>query len=262
MFGAAVLLIVLLAAILAPVIAPYPPNLTDGRAMLQSPSLAHPLGTDNLGRDQLSRLLWGGRWSLGAAMAVGAAIAMLGTVIGLVSGLAGGWVDGAIMRLVDVLLSLPGILLALAIVGALGPGLPQIMLAAIAIWWVDLARIVRSTTLRLRTEQFVTAAQVSGASTGRILTSHILPNVAPVAIVLASLSVAGLLLSLAGLSFLGFGAQPPTPEWGVMLENGRPYFQRAPHLMVFPGLAITISALAFALVGDGLRDLLDPRLGR
>jgi peptide/nickel transport system permease protein len=164
------------------------------------------------------------------------------------------------MRLVDVLLSLPGLVVALAVVGMIGPGLIQVMLAMTAIWWVDYARMIRGATLRTREEDYVLAARSLGASQSSILTRHLLPNVLPTALVLTSLSIGSLLLALAGLSFLGFGAQPPTPEWGAMLESGRPFFQRAPQLMIYPGLAITVTAFALNLVGDGLRDILDPRL--
>lgn len=262
--GAAVGLILLavigIMAIAAPWITPADPAAVDPRDALASRSGEHLLGTDNLGRDTLSRLIWGGRWSLGTAVSAGLAISVIGTMIGLLAGYAGGWIDEALMRLVDVLLALPGIVVALAVVGMTGPGLKQIMIAIISIWWVDYARLIRAATLRVREDEFIAAARCAGAPAHVILRRHVLPNVLPSAIVLASLNMGSLLLALAGLSFLGFGAQPPTPEWGTMLQNGRPFFQRAPELMIYPGLAIAITSVAFNLVGDGLRDALDPRL--
>lgn len=258
--GLLILLSMISVALLAPVLAPYPPDKVNARAILQPASRDHLLGTDNLGRDLLSRLIWGARWSLGTSIIAGVAISMIGTTIGLIAGFSRGWLDDLLMRIVDVLLALPGIVVALAVVGLTGPGLVQVMLAIIAIWWVDYARLMRATTLRVREEEFVTAARCLGASQRVIMRRHVLPNVLPSSIVLASLNIGSLLLALAGLSFLGFGAQPPTPEWGTMLENGRPFFQRAPALMIYPGIAITLAAVAFNLIGDGVRDALDPHL--
>jgi peptide/nickel transport system permease protein len=242
------------------VIAPYAPDKVNAREALAPSSSDHWLGTDNLGRDMLSRLIWGARWSLGTSIIAGLAISIIGTTIGLIAGFARGWVDEILMRIVDVLLALPGIVVALAVVGMRGPGLTNVMIAIIGIWWVDYARLIRSAVLRVREEEYILAARSFGTPTLSMLRKHLLPNVLPTSIVLTSMNIGSLLLALAGLSFLGFGAQPPTPEWGTMLENGRPFFQRAPQLMIYPGLAITITAVAFNLVGDGLRDALDPRL--
>lgn len=260
MVGLAVLALLGAVAILAPWIAPASPSLANARNALAPPSADHLLGTDNLGRDILSRLIWGARWSLGMSLVAGLAIATIGTTVGLVAGYVGGWVDDALMRVVDVLLALPGIVVALAVVGMTGPGLTQILVAIVLVWWADYARLVRAITLRLRQEEFVSSAKCAGVSPVRILFSHILPNILPSSLVVTSMNLGSLLLALAGLSFLGFGAQPPTPEWGTMLENGRPFFQRAPQLMLYPGLLITVAAISFNLVGDGLRDALDPRL--
>jgi peptide/nickel transport system permease protein len=258
--GCVLLLLLLGAAIAAPLISPHAPGKVNAREALASSSGDHWLGTDNLGRDMLSRLIWGARWSLGTSIVAGLAISFIGTAIGLIAGFARGWIDEILMRIVDVLLALPGIVVALAVVGMRGPGLSNVMIAIIGIWWVDYARLIRSTVLRVREEEYILAARSFGTPPLSMLRKHVLPNVLPTSIVLTSMNIGSLLLALAGLSFLGFGAQPPTPEWGTMLENGRPFFQRAPQLMIYPGLAITITAVAFNLVGDGLRDALDPRL--
>jgi len=166
------------------------------------------------------------------------------------------------MRLVDVLLAFPSLVLALAIVGTLGPSLRNVMIGMIAVWWVDYARVIRGLTVGLRAREFVTSAHCAGASAPHIIFRHLLPNVIPSVIVLGTLELGSLMLAISGLSFLGLGAQPPTPEWGTMLNDGRPFFQRAPQLMVYPGLAITLAVICSNLVGDGLRDVLDPRLKR
>ncbi len=166
------------------------------------------------------------------------------------------------MRLVDVLLAFPSLVLALAIVGMLGPSLKNVMIGMVTVWWVDYARVIRGLTVGMREREFVTSARCAGASTRHIMVRHLLPNVIPSVIVLATLELGGLMLAISGLSFLGLGAQPPTPEWGTMLNDGRPFFQRAPQLMLYPGIAITLVVVGFNLVGDGLRDVLDPRLRR
>lgn len=260
--GAVIVGIVALAAIFAPWVAPLDPTEVDGRAILAAPSAAHWLGTDNLGRDIFSRLVYGARWSLGAAASAAAVIVLVGITIGVIAGYAGGIVDDLLMRLVDVLLAFPSLVLALAIVGTLGPSLKNVMIGMVAIWWVDYARVMRGLTLGMRHREFVTAAQCAGASPPWVVLRHVLPNVVPSVLVLATLELGGLILAISGLSFLGLGAQPPTPEWGTMLNDGRPFFQRAPQLMLYPGLAITIVVVGCNLLGDGLRDVLDPRLKR
>ena len=164
------------------------------------------------------------------------------------------------MRIVDVLLAFPSLVLALAIVGTIGPSLQNVMIGMIAVWWVDYARVIRGMTISMREREFVASAHCVGASASHIIVRHILPNVIPSVIVLATLEFGALMLAISGLSFLGLGAQPPTPEWGTMLNNGRPFFQRAPQLMLYPGIAITLTVIACNLVGDGLRDVLDPRM--
>jgi peptide/nickel transport system permease protein len=258
--GLVIVAVVLLAAIGAPLLAPHDPASQDVLNRLQSPSFAHPLGTDHLGRDELSRILYGARTSVLAALGIGAAILLVGVLVGLVSALAGGFVDGLIMRIVDVVLAFPSLLLALAVVGTLGPGLLHLALAMIAVWWVDYARLVRGLVLGVKEHSFVEAARAQGAGPVRIALRHVLPNVASPVIVLATLQTARLLLGLASLSFLGLGVGPPTAEWGAMLSEGKDFLANAPQLMLWPGLAITITALGLNLLGDGLRDVLDPNL--
>jgi ABC-type dipeptide/oligopeptide/nickel transport system permease subunit len=262
MAGFLILAVLAFLAVAAPWVAPYDPITIDPRAMLAGSSPAHPLGTDNLGRDLLSRLIWGGRWSLGIALVAGLLIAGIGTLVGIVSGFVGGRLDDVLMRIVDVLLAFPSLVLALAIVGTIGPGTVNVMLGMAAVWWADYARVVRAATLRARADTYVEAAHCCGCPPWRVLTRHVFPNVLPSAIVLATFGFGGLILALSGLGFLGLGAQPPIPEWGTMLDDGRPFFQRAPQLMLYPGLAIALSALGCNLVGDALRDMLDPRLRR
>ena len=260
--GALIVAVMAGAALAAPLIAPHDPAAVDGRAILAPPSGEHWLGTDNLGRDIFSRLVYGARWSLGAAAAAAAAIVLVGITVGVIAGYLGGLVDDVAMRIVDVLLAFPSLVLALAIVGTLGPSLQNVLIGMVAVWWVDYARVMRGLTLGVRGREYVTAAQCAGASAGRIILRHILPNVVPSVLVLATLELGGLILAISGLSFLGLGAQPPTPEWGTMLNDGRPFFQRAPQLMLYPGLAITLIVVGCNLLGDGLRDVLDPRLRR
>nr|WP_305794545.1 nickel transporter permease [Halomarina rubra] len=217
------------------------------------------MGTDQLGRDVLSRLLYGARISLQISLAVVAITLAIGTAVGLIAGYAGGWVDEALMRFVDILLAFPGILLALVIAGILGPNLTNIMIALAVVGWTQYARIIRGSVLSVKQEEFVKAAQLMGVPRRRIVLRHILPNVVTPVIVLATMDMAYVILGTAGLSFLGLGAQPPTPEWGTMLSQGRNFVDTAWWVVNFPGLAIMITVLGFNLLGDGLRDVLDPR---
>ena len=260
--GALIVGLIAGAALAAPLVAPHDPNTVDAGGILASPSGEHWLGTDNLGRDIFSRLVYGARWSLGAAGAAAVAIVLVGITVGVIAGYAGGLLDDIAMRIVDVLLAFPSLVLALAIVGTLGPSLQNVMIGMVAVWWVDYARVMRGLTLSVRDREYVTGAKCAGAPTAHIILRHILPNVVPSVLVLATLELGGLILAISGLSFLGLGAQPPTPEWGTMLNDGRPFFQRAPQLMLYPGLAITLVVVGCNLLGDGLRDVLDPRLKR
>lgn len=260
MCGLVLLMIMIIAAVFADQIAPYSPTQTNPLVGLSDPGRDHWLGTDSLGRDMFSRIVHGARWSLGAASIASLAIVVLGVTIGIVAGFFGGIVDSILMRLVDVLMAFPSMILALAIVGMLGPSLRNVLIGMVAVWWVDYARIVRGITLRITQNDYVEAAQCCGCHPVRTMLRHIFPNVIPTVVVLATLELGSLILAISGLSFLGLGAQPPIPEWGAMINDGRTFFLNAPQLMLYPGVAITIVVLACNLVGDGLRDALDPRM--
>lgn len=260
LIGLIILVAVGLVALLGPLLAPYDPaaqHLGDRFAGISSD---HLLGTDHLGRDVLSRLLVGARVSMTSALAVGFAILIIGVLVGLLAGMVGGWVDGLIMRIVDVLLAFPSFLLALAVVGVLGPGLIKLAVAMALVWWAQYARVVRGLTLSAKERPYTEAARALGFGRRRIALRHVMPNVLAPVIVLWTLETGRLLLALAALSFLGLGVQPPTPEWGAMLSASRDYMTRAPELMYYPGAAITLAALGFNLLGDGLRDVLDPTI--
>lgn len=257
--GLLILTVVTLVALGANIIAPYSPTELDPTANLAPPSAEHWLGTDNLGRDLFSRLVHGARWTLGAAGLAAAGIVVLGVTVGILAGYFGGIIDDLLMRLVDVLLAFPSMILALAIVGMLGPSLSNVLIGMVAVWWVDYARVVRGLTLKVMQNDYIVSAHCCGCGQSRIVLRHILPNVIPSVIVLATLELGALMLAISGLSFLGLGAQPPTPEWGTMLSDGRLFFLNAPQLMMYPGIAITLVVLGCNLLGDGLRDALDPR---
>lgn len=261
-FGLVLVVSLTLAAVFAPVLAPHDPGAVDATVRLAGSSAEHPLGTDELGRDVLSRLLFGARWSLGIAFLATAVVTVVGVFVGLVAGYFGGLLDSLIMRVVDVLLAFPSLLLYLAIVGTLGPGVRNVFLALIAISWAEYARIVRGLVVSARRRDYVMAAIAIGASSQRVMLKHILPNVISPVVVLASLKVGGVILALSALGFFGLGAQPPTPEWGTMINQSRLFLQSTPTLMAYPGLAISLAVLGFNLLGDGLRDALDPRTRR
>jgi peptide/nickel transport system permease protein len=258
----AVLGLVAVGALLAPLVAPAPPAHQDLERRLEGPSLAHPFGVDELGRDILSRLLYGARVSMAVGLAVVLLAGAVGTLLGLVAGYAGGRVDNLVMRVVDVVLAFPGILLAIALVAVLGPALRHVVLGLVAIGWVGYARLVRGQVLQLRELEFVAAAQALGLPGRLIVLRHVLPNVLPTLFVQASLSMAGAILAEAGLSFLGLGIQPPTPSWGAMVNSGRGHLVEAPHLALFPGLAIFATVMALNFLGDALSERLDPRSAR
>ena len=246
-------------AVLAPLIAPEDPlRITPER--LRSPSMAHLLGTDGLGRDLLSRIMFGARTSLGTAALAGVLVMTIGVAVGTVAGYFGGLLDSLMMRVVDLILALPGTVLSFAIAGLFRPSLLAVMLGLVAVWWVGYARIVRSLVLSARERPYIQAARALGSGHRRVITRHIVPNVTPAVIVLLTMRMSRLILAIAALSFLGLGAQPPTPEWGSMLNESRPYFPSFPHVMLVPGGAIVLVALGLNLLGDGLRDVLDPRL--
>jgi peptide/nickel transport system permease protein len=249
-------------ALLAPVLAPYDPLAQDLGSRLQPPSPQHWLGTDSLGRDVVSRIFYGARISLIIGIVVVASAGVVGTVIGLFAGYAGGFVDEALMRLTEVFLAFPALILAMAIAGALGPSLTNAIIAIAAVTWAVYARLTRGQILSLKRREFVEAARAMGASRVRILWRHLLPNVVAPLMVQASFDLGSAIIAAAGLSFIGFGAQPPTPEWGVMISEGRNYISTQPWLSLFPGLAILFAVGSFNLLGDGLRDAFDPRLSR
>jgi peptide/nickel transport system permease protein len=259
--GAGFLILTVIVCLLAPLLAPMDPDATDLAQRLLPPGTSgHPLGTDELGRDLLSRLMWGGRISLLVGFAAVLVASSAGVVIGLVSGYFGGWVDPVIMRLIDIVMAFPSLLLAIAVVASLGPGLGNAMLAVSIVGIPYYARIVRGSVLTLRNQEFVQAARIVGASDGRIIVRHVLSNSLAPLVVAATLDVGWMIMAAAGLSFLGLGAQPPTAEWGVMLSAGRQHIRNAPHLSIVPGLMIFLVVLALNFLGDGLRDAMDPRL--
>ncbi len=258
--GMVLLGIFVFCALFAPWIAPYDPTAQDITRRREPPSREHPFGLDEVGRDLLSRVIYGARVSLYVGVASVSLAIIAGTLIGAISGYAGGWVDNVVMRIMDIMLAFPSLLLAIAIVAILGPGLLN-MLYAIAFVSIPVyARLVRASVLAARETDYVLAARAIGCSSARILFRHIMPNCLTPIIVQGTLGIATAILDAAGLSFLGLGAQPPTPEWGAMLGQGRGSVFTAPHVVIFPGLAIMLTVLGFNLLGDGLRDALDPRL--
>jgi len=246
-------------ALAAPLLATHDPALIDAMRRLEEPSREHLFGTDNLGRDTFSRIIHGSRWSLGTVAISTALIMSIGVAVGTAAGYFGGLVDEILMRVVDVLLAFPSLLLALAIAGIIGPGVTSVIAALVSVWWASYARIVRGMVLSLREREFITAARGLGANNPHIVLRHILPNIlAPVAI-LATIEMGELILAVAALGFLGLGAQPPAPEWGAMVNDARPFLLSSPGLMIYPGMAISLAVIGFNLLGDGLRDTLDPR---
>ena len=260
--GSVIITGLVLIAIFAPYIAPHDPVEIDLRNRLCSPNDEHPLGTDDLGRCIFSRIIFGTRISLQIGIIVVGITSAFGVILGMISGYYGGIVDEMIMRLVDILLAFPGIILALTIAGLLGSGLFNVMIALAIVGWTGYARVVRGVVLSGKEKDFVESARALGLSDYYIISRHILPDcIAPV-IVMASLGMAYTILAAAALSFLGLGAQPPTPEWGSMLNHGKIFMRTAPHLTMFPGLAIMITVMAFNYLGDGLRDMIDPGFRR
>jgi peptide/nickel transport system permease protein len=246
-------------AILAPWLAPYDPADQDTGRRLEPPSSEHLLGLDNLGRDILSRLLYGARVSLHVGLSVVLISSLVGVSLGAISGYFGGWADTIIMRISDMLLAFPGILLAIALVAVLGPNLNNVILALSIIGWVGYARLVRGQVLKVKEMDFITAAEALGARSPRVIVRHVLPNVINPVIVMATLGLAGAILAEASLSFLGLGVQPPTPSWGAMLNEGRQYIGFADHLAITSGLAIMLAVMGLNFLGDGLIDTFDPK---
>lgn len=247
-------------AIFAPWIAPKDPLEAVMTDSLKAPCKEYPLGADKLGRDLLSRVIYGTRTSLVYTLILVATIFVTGTVLGIIAGYFGGWIDQVIMRVADMMISFPGMILAIAIAGMLGASLRNGVIAITAVSWPKYARLARSMVLKLKRNLYVEAAVVNGTSTAKILWRHILPNMLTTMTVTAAADMGTMMLELASLSFLGFGAVAPTPEWGLMLNEGRTYMAKAPWLMIAPGIAIVIVVVVFNMLGDSIRDILDPRL--
>ncbi|HET7486567.1 MAG TPA: ABC transporter permease [Acidimicrobiales bacterium] len=259
MAGALALALVALTLLAAPALHLPDPLATDSSNNLAHFSWAHPLGTDGIGRDELSRIVWGGRESVALALAITAIATTIGLVVGVIAGYRGGLVDAAVMRVVDILQAVPLVIVTMVTVGLLGRGTVKLVVVLALLGWTGQARVVRATTLSVREREYVDAARAAGSSRARILTRHVVPNVLGAVVVLASLDVGRLLLALSTLSFLGLGARPPQPEWGLMLADSRIYFNAAPRLLIIPGVAIFIVALAANLFGEGLRDAFEIR---
>src|SRR5687767_5583607 len=257
--GAFIVLVAVVAAIFGPVVAPFDPADQELALRLEGPTGLHWFGLDELGRDIFARVLSGARISLLVGLVVVGVSASVGIVMGSIAGYFGGRIDEAISRIMDILLAFPGLLLAIAMVAVLGPSLTNVILALSLIGWVGYARLVRGQVLRARELEFVQAARALGASIPRILGQHIIPTALPAVTVQATLGMGGAILAEAALSFLGLGVQPPTPSWGTMLSYGRAHMLEAPHLTIFPGIAIAVLVLGFNFLGDGLRDALDPQ---
>lgn len=252
-------LLLLGAALFAPLLTSYQPTAADMKNAFLPPSAEHFFGTDKLGRDCFARVLYGARSSLASVLLLVALVFTVGTALGTLSGYAGGKTDAVIMRLADIFISFPGVLLAIAIAGIIGGSMVNAIIALTCATWPKYARLSRSLVLKVKQNEYIAAAEVNGGTPLGILTRHILPNILPLLVITAAADMGALMLELAGLSFLGFGTQPPAPEWGAMISEGRQHLQTAPWLMIFPGLAIFVSVVIFNLWGDALRDVLDPR---
>ncbi len=257
--GWAIVAVMALAALLGPLFTPFDPTAQDLPRRLAGPALSHPFGLDELGRDVLARVLAGARISFLVGVIVVGVSATVGTLVGAVAGYFGGWADDVIGRVVDTLMAFPGLLLAIALVAVLGPSLLNVLFALTVIGWVGYARLVRGQVLRTRELDYVQAARALGATAPRVLFTHVVPAALPAVVVQATLGMSGAVIGEAALSFLGLGVQPPAPSWGTMLSGGRAHLLDAPHLTLCPGLAIAALVLGFNFLGDGLRDLADPK---
>lgn len=262
LFGLTMISLLVFSALLAPWLSPYGPRAQDLNSILQTPSLAHPLGTDELGRDLLTRLLWGGRVSLSIGFLATTVAVTLGILIGGLAGLVGGWLDRALMRLVDLMLVFPDLMLLILFAALFGTNYLTIVLVLGAVSWMTTARLVRATFMSLRERDFVEASRAMGANRLEIAWWHLLPNALGPVIVAATLNTAAAILAESTLSYLGLGVQPPTPSWGNMLQTAQSQIAFAPWTAIFPGLMIFLTVLAINFVGDGLRDALDPRQGK
>ncbi len=257
--GGGIILLLLIVAAFAPLIAPYNPLVQDLNNALVAPNALHWFGTDEFGRDIFSRLVYGARITLYIVLLVSVTVGPLGLLLGVTAGYFGGRVDAVLMRVTDIFISFPSLVLALAFVAALGPGLEHVVIAITLTAWPPIARLARAETLSLRQADFISAVRLQGASPVRVLWRHIVPLCLPSVIIRITMNMAGIILTAAGLGFLGLGAQPPEPEWGAMISSGRTYMMECWWVVTIPGLAILINSLAFNFLGDGLRDILDPR---
>ena len=263
LLGVIIVGLFLFLAVFGELLAPHDPYAADiTNSKLLAPSLSHPMGTDELGRDVFSRIMTGTRVSVQVALIVLGFAVIFGTIVGLIAGYCGGWVDEVLMRLTDMFLAFPALILAVAIAASLGRNLRNTMIALATVFWPWYARLVRAQVLSIKEREFVQAAHSIGMSRSRIMLRHILPNAASVIIIQLTLDVGFAILATSSLSFIGLGAQPPSPEWGTMMSTARNYFRDAWWYMAFPGLALTLTVLAFNVLGDGLQDALDPRSGR
>lgn len=251
--------LIVLTAVFAPVIAPRDPIYAVMNDSLKAPCAEYICGADKLGRDVLSRVIFGTRSSLTMTLSLVAVVFVVGTFLGVISGFFGGAVDEIIMRISDMMISFPGLVLAIAIAGLLGPNMVNAVLAIAAVSWTKYARLSRSLVIKVKNSVFIEAAVLSGTKTHNIILRHILPNIISTMIITAASDIGTMMLELASLSFLGFGAQAPTPEWGLMLNEGRAYISKAPWLMIYPGIAIVIVVVVFNMLGDSIRDILDPK---
>ena len=259
-FFAILAILICLVAVFAPQICgDVDPAAGDLSQAIMAPSAAHRFGTDKMGRDIFARVIYGARSSLSSTLILVAVILVLGTFLGIISGYFGGWVDAVIMRIADMMIAFPGLVLAIAVAGILGPSMRNAVIAIALVSWPKYARLARSLVMKIRHTDFVAAAQVTGSKTGYMLWKYMLPNTITTLVITAATDIGSMMMELAALSFLGFGAQPPTPEWGKMLNDGRTLIQTAPWTMIYPGLAIFITVVVFNMLGDSLRDILDPK---
>lgn len=259
LIGCVILVLYTVVALLAPAIVPNDPDQIDLNRLFLPSDAAYPLGTDYLGRCTYSRLIIASRYTLGTALVIEVIVLAVGVILGGLAGYFKGWLDKVLISIIDILLAFPGIILALVIAGMLGPGMNNLIIAVSAVHWIGYARIVRNMVLAVKEKEFVKASVAVGSKDMQIFFRHIIPNIIPFIVVYATLNLGSLILMIAGLSFLGLGVQPPTAEWGSMLNEARPYFRDYPRLMILPGAAIMFVGLAFQLIGEGLRDVMNPR---
>lgn len=260
MFCLGVIILLVLIAIFAPLLAPYDPNLQDYSALLQGPSKAHLLGTDEYGRDLLSRIIYGTRISLSVGILAQVIATIIGVTLGALAAYYGGWVDTLISRIMEIFAAFPDLIFAMGIMFVLGPGMKNIFIALGLLTWVRTARMIRGSIMQLKEKEYVEAARASGATDFHIITKHLIPNSISTVIVLVTLGIPNAIMYEASLSFLGMGIQPPTPSWGSMISFAQPYISYLTSYSIFPGLAIMITVIAFNIFGDGLRDALDPKM--